>query len=322
MKEVIAFVKALYFDENGLILLEDYPRPEPGMGECLIEVTLAGICDTDIQLTQGYMGFAGVPGHEFVGVVREGPEEFIGKRVVGEINCPCGECAFCERGLGNHCPNRSVLGIYNRGGCFAEYLALPTENLHVIPDNVSDEAAVFTEPLAAAVNVPELVHIKLGDRILVLGDGKLGLLTAAVLASDAHRVTIAGRHPVRESLLAEMARPVSILSIDELEGSYDIIIEATGTSEGLATALEMVVPRGTIVLKTTIAGNYDMDLSPIVINEVTVVGNRCGPFVPALRLLEAGSVDPRPLIEGTVDLTGAKGLWKKGIKGLKWLIDI
>jgi len=315
-------MKALYFDDNGLTLRDDYPRPEPGLGECLIEVTLASICETDVQLTRGYMGFAGVPGHEFVGVVREGPDELVGKRVVGEINCPCGECEMCKRGLGNHCPNRSVLGISNRDGCFAEYIALPAENLNVVPDNVSDEAAVFAEPLAAAVNVPELVHIKFGDRILVMGDGKLGLLIAAVLASDAHRVTIAGKHPEREVIIAEMARPVSVISPDELEPGYDIIVEATGTSPGLASALRLVAPRGTVVLKTTVAGKYDIDLSPVVINEVTVVGNRCGPFVPALRLLETGLVDPRPLIEGTVDLAGARDMLESGAKGLKWLVEI
>lgn len=315
-------MKALYFDDNGLTLRDDYPRPEPGQGECLIEVTRAGICDTDVQLTRGYMGFVGVPGHEFVGVVREGPKELIGKRVVGEINCPCGDCASCNRGLGNHCPNRSVLGIFNRDGCFAEYIALPAKNLYVVPDSVNDKAAVFAEPLAAAVNVPELVHLKFGDRILVMGDGKLGLLIAAVLASDAHRVTVAGKHPEREAIIAEMARPVSIVSPNELKPGYDVIVEATGTSKGLASALQSIVPRGTIVLKTTVAGNYDTDLSPIVINEITVVGNRCGPIAPALRLLETGLVNPRPLVEGTVDLAGARDMLERGVKGLKWLVDM
>jgi threonine dehydrogenase-like Zn-dependent dehydrogenase len=315
-------MKALFFDGSNQVIRDDYPRPEPKMGECLVEVTLAGICDTDVQLTKGYMGFVGIPGHEFVGVVCEGPEAYIGERVVGEINCPCGECVFCGRGLGNHCPNRSVLGIYGRDGCFAEYIVLPIENLHLVPGTVSDEAAVFAEPLAAAVNVPELIHIKHHANILVMGDGKLGLLIASVLAADGYRVTVAGRHPEREAALPDVAKSVPIKTPDKLEPDYDIVIEATGTPHGFETALRLIVSRGTIVLKTTIASNYDVDLSPIVINEINVAGNRCGPFAPALRLLETGAINPTSLIEGTVDLEGAKNILGNGVKGLKWLVDM
>ncbi|MCP4230532.1 MAG: alcohol dehydrogenase catalytic domain-containing protein [bacterium] len=315
-------MKALYFDGDKLIIRDDYPRPEPDPRECLIETSLAGICDTDVQLTRGYMGFSGVPGHEFVGVVREGADELIGKRVVGEINCPCGECAFCRRGLGNHCPDRTVLGIVNRSGCFAEYVALPAENLHVVPDTVSDEAAVFAEPLAAAANVPELVHIGEADRVLVLGDGKLGLLIAAVLVAGGYDASVAGRHPERSDILAEIGHSVSVLPVADIDGGYDVVVEVTGTLEGLALALQSVVPLGTVVLKTTVAGNYDIDLSSIVINEIKVVGNRCGPFDAALRLLENHIVDPRPLIEGTIDLAGTKDLLEQEVMGLKWLVEI
>jgi threonine dehydrogenase-like Zn-dependent dehydrogenase len=272
-------------------------RPERSeIGTVLVKVNLAGICATDLQIFQGYMGFCGVPGHEFVGSVSEGPRDILGKRVVGEINFGCGRCENCARGLSRHCPNRSVMGILNADGAFAEYVAVPAANLHLVPDKVSDEEAVFTEPLAAAFEILEQVQLDPGDQVLVLGDGKLGNLCAQVLRLTGASVTALGKHEEKLKLI-KRAGIRTILLADWQPRHFDVVVEATGSASGLELALGAVRPRGTLIFKSTIAGNHDVSLASIVINEITVVGSRCGLFPPALEALEQKSVSVMPLIE-------------------------
>jgi threonine dehydrogenase-like Zn-dependent dehydrogenase len=291
-------MKAVVFDK-GISFPEDRPRPEPAEGEALIRVHMSGICNTDLELTRGYMGFCGILGHEFVGVVEgiSGPDTgFVGKRVVGGINLACGKCRYCRRGMKTHCADRTVLGILGKDGSFAEYVTLPVENLMEVPGDVSDEEAVFTEPLAAALQIADQVHIRPSDRILVMGDGKLGILTSLALRQFSADVTLAGKH-INKLDIAK-AQGVGTVNIMDLKaaGDYDIVVEATGSRSGLGTALEHVRPRGTVVLKTTVAGPSEINLASIVINEINVVGSRCGPFEPALSALSRGLLDVRPLI--------------------------
>ena len=272
-------------------------RPRAGaVPTALVKVHLAGICSTDLQIFKGYMGFRGVPGHEFVGAVSDGPESLLGKRVVGEINFGCGRCENCTRGLSRHCPNRSVMGILSADGAFAECVGLPAANLHLVPDKVSDEEAVFTEPLAAAFEILEQVQIDPGDQVLVLGDGKLGNLCAQVLRLTGANVTALGKHEDKLKLI-KRAGVRTILLNDWKPRLFDVVVEATGSASGLELALGAVRPRGTLVLKSTIAGNHDVSLAAIVINEITVIGSRCGVFAPALAALEEKSVSVTPLIE-------------------------
>jgi threonine dehydrogenase-like Zn-dependent dehydrogenase len=316
-------MRALIWDGHELNFIPSYPTPTPrskiedresrivgatgGRPErsenqtTLVKVHLAGICATDLQIFQGYMGFRGVPGHEFVGSVSEGPRDLLGKRVVGEINFGCGRCENCARGLSRHCPNRSVMGILNADGAFAEYVAVPAANLHLVPDKVSDEEAVFTEPLAAAFEILEQVQLNLGDQVLVLGDGKLGNLCAQVLRVTGASVTALGKHEDKLKLI-KRAGVRTILLTDWQPRQFDVIVEATGSASGLELALGAVRPRGTLVLKSTIAGNHDVSLAPIVVNEITVIGSRCGLFVPALEALEEKSVAVTPLIEKVYSL--------------------
>jgi threonine dehydrogenase-like Zn-dependent dehydrogenase len=298
-------MKALIFDKT-LRYVTTHPRPEPPRGEALIRVSMAGICDTDIQITKGYMGFSGIPGHEFVGIVEgiNGDDQSLkGKRVVGGINCGCGICDWCLRGLGRHCPERTTLGISGRDGAFAEFVTVPLANLYEVPENVTDEEAVFTEPLAAAFEILEQVRPRPTDRVLVMGDGKLGILSALVLASTGAEVTLAGRH--REKL--KRAGDAGVQKIElwdstfEIRNSkfhmfYDVVVEATGSPLGFENAMASVKPRGTIILKTTVAEGSMLNLWPVVVNEITVVGSRCGPFEPALRALSQKCIDVRPLI--------------------------
>ena len=262
----------------------------------LVKVHLAGICSTDLQILKGYMGFTGVPGHEFVGSVTEGPSEWLGKRVVGEINFGCGACEYCARNLSRHCPKRRVMGIVNADGAFAEYVALPVANLHAVPDDVSDEAAVFTEPLAAAVEILTQIQLNPGDEVLVLGDGKLGNLCAQVLQLTGAKVSALGKHADKLSLIKK-AGVRTILLCDWRPRQFDIVVEATGSASGLELALSAVRPRGTLILKSTIAGKHDVSLAPIVINEINLIGSRCGPFPDALEALAEKRVSVSPLIE-------------------------
>jgi threonine dehydrogenase-like Zn-dependent dehydrogenase len=262
----------------------------------LIKVHLAGICSTDLQIFSGYMGFTGVPGHEFIGSVVDGPRELVGKRVVGEINFGCGRCEACRRDLARHCPNRSVMGILNADGAFAEYLTAPVENLHPVPDCIEDEEAVFVEPLAAAFEILTQIQFNPGDEVLVLGDGKLGNLCAQVLRLTGARISAVGRHPEKLALI-KRAGVRTILLKDWQPRLFDVVVEATGSASGLELALGAVRPRGAVVLKSTIAGNHQVSLAPIVINEINVIGSRCGPFPDALNALAARQVAVAPLIE-------------------------
>jgi threonine dehydrogenase-like Zn-dependent dehydrogenase len=295
---------ALYFD--GQPAVKELPRPEPGAGEVLVKVRLAGICGTDLQVLRGYHGFRGVMGHEFVGEVA-GPEDSptLGQRVVGEINIGCGGCDLCRRGLARHCRQRRVLGLKDHDGACAQYLTLPEANLHAVPPEVPDVLAVFTEPLAAALRVPELAPVSAADRVLVVGDGRLGLLITWVLAWRGAEIHLAGRHPEHLALVQPQG-VATFLSADLPPGDYDLVVEASGSPAGLELALARVRPQGTVVLKSTYVERYPLDPAALVVPEVRLVGSRCGPFPEALDLLRAGRVDPRPLIDGTFPL--AQGL--------------
>lgn len=293
--------------------VRDYPAPprvasdrHGGLShsgdEVLVRVRLAGICATDLEIARGYMQFTGVPGHEFVGTVERGPAELIGRRVVAEINCPCGRCELCRRGLANHCPQRTVLGIAGRDGAFAEYLTVPTANCHVVPDEITDRQAVFVEPLAAAAHVLDALELNRGARVAVLGSGRLGLLVAQVLARQACDLVVIGRN---ERTL-EMCRRWGLRAVPSTpaagEATCDAVVECTGTPEGLRRALTLCRPTGTIVLKSTYAESATVDLAPVVVNEVRVVGNRCGAFPRALRLLVTGDVRVEDMITAVYPL--------------------
>jgi threonine dehydrogenase-like Zn-dependent dehydrogenase len=295
-------MRALYWNGGNLSFESAYRQPVAGAQTALVKVHLAGICATDLQILKGYMGFTGVPGHEFVGSVTDGPDEWIGKRVVGEINFGCGDCDNCRRDWSRHCPNRSVMGILNADGAFAEYLSLPVANLHAVPENVSDEEAVFTEPLAAAFEILTQIQLNLGDDVLVIGDGKLGNLCAQVLRLPGAKVTTLGKHGDKLALIKK-AGVRTILLNDWQPRLFDVVVEATGSASGLELALSAVRPRGTLVLKSTIAAAHQVSLAPIVINEINVIGSRCGPFADALDALSAKRVSVTPLIDQVYALT-------------------
>jgi threonine dehydrogenase-like Zn-dependent dehydrogenase len=288
-----------------LQLVESYPKSKPTPGEVQIRTILAGICNTDLEIVRGYAGFHGVLGHEFVGVVEQAEDPaWHGQRVVGEINAACGTCPTCRAGRPTHCPNRTALGIRGRDGVMAEYFCLPSENLHPVPDNVPDEAAVFAEPLAAACEILEQVHVHPSDRVIVLGDGKLGLLVAQTLALTGCELTVVGRHP--DKLARLEARGIATQVGDRgLEGDADVVVECTGQPGGFLAARKMARPRGTVVLKSTYHGEIQTDLSRIVVDELTLVGSRCGPFPPALRLLDQQLVDVTSMIEAEYPLADA-----------------
>jgi threonine dehydrogenase-like Zn-dependent dehydrogenase len=280
----------------------------------VIQTTLAGICNTDLEILAGYADFHGVLGHEFVGIVEWAAEaSLIGARVVGEINVGCGQCDICNptavssarvSGGARHCPDRTALGIRDRDGALAERFCLPATNLYLVPEHVPDEAAVFAEPLAAACEVLEQVHVRPTDRVVVLGDGKLGQLIAQVLALTGCNLTVVGRHEEKLSILSDLGIPVQI-GQQGLEMCADLVVECTGRAEGFYTARQLVRPRGTLVLKSTYHGSVDTDLSSLVVDEIQIVGSRCGPFDAALRLLERGLVEVSPLIESVYPLEQA-----------------
>ncbi len=296
-------MNALWLEDRRLSL-QDVPVPEPLDGEALIRVLRAGICNTDVELTRGYYPYRGILGHEFVGMVEKGPAELRGKRVVGEINAVCGDCVACRHGRPTHCENRTVLGIVGRDGAFAEYLILPVENLHVVPDDVSTDAATFTEPLAAALEIQEQIDIGDSDRVLVIGDGKLGQLVARTLALTDCDLVVLGRHPEKLNLLSASGISTA-LSADEVPAGFDIAVECTGNSGGFNVALSRVRPRGTVVMKSTYADDLTFDAATVVVNEVTLVGSRCGPFVPALELLASENIDVDSLISARYALGDA-----------------
>ena len=275
-----------------------YPQPVPPPGEALVRVTLAGICNTDLELMKGYLGFRGVLGHEFVGVVEESPAPaLVGQRVVGEINAYCGLCDTCRSGLLSHCPHGTTLGISGRDGAFADYVSLPTQLLHVIDDDVPDSAAVFVEPLAAAVEILEQVSVRPSDRVVVLGDGKLGLLVAQVLSLTGCDLVVVGRHEDKLAILSRRGIAVALDGRAADLGVADLVVDCVGRSEGFSRALRLLRPRGTLVLKSTYHGPAAVDLTTLVVDEITLVGSRCGPFGPALRMLAKGLVEVEPLID-------------------------
>ncbi|NLN92397.1 MAG: alcohol dehydrogenase catalytic domain-containing protein [Candidatus Hydrogenedens sp.] len=287
-------MKALYYD--GTLSIREVPEPSPAPGEALIRVLIAGICNTDLEIIRGYMGFQGILGHEFVGIVEKAANPYLlGKRVVGEINCPCGNCRFCRMEMPGHCPERSVLGISGRPGAFAEYLCLPEANLHLVPDSVSDDAASFTEPLAAAFRIIDQLSPSSEDQIIVLGDGKLAqLITQTMWLHSKHTVCL-GKHDWKLSLLRDLG--ISTQHFGTYQGDMaDVVIEATGRPEGLNHALRLIRPEGTIILKTTCHDNSSFDAARAVVNEIRIQGSRCGPFRPALEALALGTVEVHPLI--------------------------
>jgi threonine dehydrogenase-like Zn-dependent dehydrogenase len=297
-------MKALVYDGQ-LRLSDDYADPIPLPGEARIRTTLAGICRTDLEILHGYAGFQGVLGHEFVGIVDQAEDPaLIGQRVVGEINIACGVCDMCRGGRPNHCSARTALGIRGRDGVMAEQFCLPARNLHPVPDNVPDRVAVFTEPLAAACEVLEQVHIQPTHRVVVLGDGKLGLLVAQVLALTGCDLIAVGRHPEKLAILEARGIPTQIGN-QGLAGRADLVVECTGRAEGFDVGRRLVRPRGTIVLKSTYHGMVEIDLSRLVVDEVQIVGSRCGPFPAAMRLLAEGLIDVIPLIEAEYSLDKA-----------------
>jgi len=292
--------------DAGKVELRQTPQPERPEGFALIRLIQAGICNTDLELQRGYYGFSGVPGHEFVGeVVAADSKELIGKRVVGEINLACGHCTWCRRGLGRHCPTRTVLGIVRHPGAFREFLTLPESNLHVVPDSIPTEAAVFAEPLAAACEILDQVQIPCGTAVAVLGDGKLGLLVAQVLQVNGYKVHQFGRHPEKLRIAAHTGVTTEIRGENLPEAEYRWVVDATGSQAGLHAAIRMVEPRGTIILKSTVHGEIPLDTAPVIVNEITLVGSRCGRFEPALELLRLGVINVTSMIADTMPLGSA-----------------
>ena len=316
-------MRALYLDKT-LAVRENYPVPTPPPGEALVRVRLVGVCNTDLELVRGYMSFCGVPGHEFVGVVErcESAPEWVGQRVVGEINAACGQCETCRASRPTHCPHRTTLGIAGRDGAFADYLCLPVANLHLVPGSVPDQAAVFTEPLAAACEITQAVHIRPTDRVAVLGDGKLGLLCAQVLQLAGCNLLAIGRHEGSLEILARRGIKTALAKAPT-PSEFDVVVEATGTPEGFAEARQLVRSRGTIVLKSTYHRAVDADLTRVVVDEVTLVGSRCGPFAPALRLMEQRLVEVTWLIQARYPLSdGLAAFERAGRRGtLKVLVE-
>jgi len=288
-------VKAVVFDRS-LSFRSDYPDPRPGEGECVVRVALAGICGTDMHILDGYMGFHGVLGHEMVGTVVNGSPRWKGRRVVAEINCVCRQCDMCHSGLSNHCRRRTVMGILGRDGCFAELVAVPEANLHAVPDGLSDEEAGFAEPLAAAYQEVAQCPIEPRTTVSVVGSGRLGLLVAQVLAEKGCKLSVVGRNPVK--LLLCEKRGIQAIHVDEVaaRNDRDVVVECSGSPQGLELAMQLVRARGTIVLKSTYAKSEPVELAPLVINEVRVLGSRCGPFEEAINALARQAVEVRSMI--------------------------
>lgn len=318
-------MRALVYANRSLSFEPHYPDPPLTKGEALIRVLQAGICNTDLEITRGYLDFQGILGHEFVGIVEEvidmsgipSASPLVGQRVVGEINAAChsSDCWYCQHNMPTHCPHRTTLGILGRNGAFAEYLTLPIENLHPVPDNVSNEEAVFVEPLAANFEILEQVHLKPTDRVVILGDGKMGQLAAQVLTLSGCEVVMVGKH--EEKLVLVEKHGVHTCLLDDAERfagengqRADMIVECTGSAQGLALALRIVRPRGVLILKTTVSAMSTLHLAPIVIDEIRVQGSRCGPFAPALRALSQKRIDVHSLITANYTLDEGPAAFK------------
>jgi threonine dehydrogenase-like Zn-dependent dehydrogenase len=323
-------MRALCFDKE-LKLMPVFPMPPKKTGEALVKVLLAGICGTDIEVINGYRNFHGILGHEFVGIVQDANDQkLIGKRVVSEINIGCGECPLCRKGIKEHCKKRKVIGIEGHDGCFADYIAVPEANLHIIPDDIGNDKALFIEPLAAAFSIVNGTWIKPTDRVAVIGDGTIGILSAQVIKITGADVCVIGKHKKKLSILEWMGidtftflgqdeKGVHVRSSNGAEKCmpshhFDVVVECSGSPRGIDMARFLVVPRGTIVIKTTVKDGVSLDLTFAVIHEVHVVGSRCGPFQPAIRALRKGLVEVRPLITGRFpfeDWQGAMQMIKK-----------
>ena len=297
-------MQAIWLEDQQIRLRDDIRQPNRPT-EALIRIRKAGICSTDLELVKGYYPYAGIPGHEFVGEVVNAPDKsWIGRRVVGEINAVCGACEACHNGRPTHCENRTVLGIVNRDGVFAEYTSLPLENLQRVPDSVPDEAAVFTEPLAAALEIQQQMQVKPTDRVLLIGAGRLGQLIAQTLTLTGCDLRVVAHHLYQQQLLS--ARGICLITEGETQPrKWDIVVEATGSPGGFDLARRAIRPRGTILLKSTYKGDMNVNFSSIVVDEITVLGSRCGPFEPALRLLENHAVNPIVLIAAQYKLREA-----------------
>jgi threonine dehydrogenase-like Zn-dependent dehydrogenase len=291
--------------EGGRVEMRRVAKPARPAGFALIRLVAAGICNTDLELQRGYYGFSGTPGHEFVGeVVEADNSKLVGRRVVGEINLACGTCDWCRKGLGRHCPSRTVLGIVKHPGAFSEFFTLPERNLHVLPETIPDEHATFVEPLAATCEVLDQVAIPRGGEVAVLGDGKLGLLVTQVLVEHGARVHLYGRYAAKLMIAAECGAETYVT--DVLPGSrYEWVVEATGAPEGLSRAVHMARPRGTVIMKSTVHGAVSLDTAAVVVNEIALVGSRCGRFEPALALLESGLLRVDEMISDRFPLSEA-----------------
>ncbi|MCD7879984.1 MAG: alcohol dehydrogenase catalytic domain-containing protein [Candidatus Gastranaerophilales bacterium] len=301
-------MKAVYFDEK-VKLVTNCAKPEMRANEALIKVEICGICNTDYEITKGYMGYKGILGHEFIGTVEAvnsaAHKSWIGKRVAGEINNGCGECEWCKKGLERHCPNRETLGIWKKDGCMAEYVSIPIKNLIEIPDNVESQEAVFIEPLAAALEILEQHHIKPYEKVAVLGDGKLGLIAALALNAAGLDVTLIGKHQNKLNIAKEQNVKTKIVSEQTQTKCFDVVVEATGSLNGFETSVSLVKPRGTLVLKSTIAASGEFNLAPVVVDEITILGSRCGQFKPALRFLEQKKINFKPMISAIYNIDNA-----------------
>lgn len=294
-------MRATVFDGKKLSFLDDFPDPKPD--EALVRIDLAGICGTDLEILDGYMSYHGILGHEFVGtVVKSSDSDLVGKRVVGEINVGCGKCSSCKSGMERHCPNRTVLGILNRNGAFAEFLSLPEKNLHVIPDTITDEQAVFVEPLAAAFEITEQVDLKPDWHVAIVGDGRLAQLIANVLKLYCSDIVCFGRHENKLASLKKLGIQTRIGIEKNVQNIFDLVVEATGNNSGFVDTMKLVKPRGTVILKSTIASKENLDLTPAVVNEITLVGSRCGKFRPAIDALASHKISVDDLIDSTYPL--------------------
>jgi len=311
-------MRALWLENKQLQFRDDLPLPELGSGDVLIQPRLSGICSTDLELVNGYYPFTGIPGHEFVGDVIEAPgfPDLEGKRVVGEINITCGNCIHCQQDRGSHCVHRTVLGISGRNGVFADNFTLPAENLHIVPDSISDEQAVFTEPLAAALEIQEQIDISPTDKVLILGAGRLGQLVAQTISLNDCDLAVVARYPKQRKLLEN--RGIKVLEENNIApGTMDIVVDTTGSPSGFEAARTAVRSRGTIVMKSTYAGTLEINASSLVVDEITLIGSRCGPFGPALNLIKDQLVDPVSLIEETFQITDSiAAIDKAGERGV------
>jgi alcohol dehydrogenase len=309
--------------ENGAVAVREVPIPKRLPGFALLRLLTGGICNTDLELQRGYYGFSGTPGHEFVAQVAAADNpSLLGQRVVGEINLACHACDWCSRGLARHCPRRTVLGIVNHPGAFQEFFTLPERNLHVVPPGIADERAVFTEPLAAACEILDQVSIPSGKTVAVLGDGKLGLLIAMVLRAHGYRVRQFGRHPEKLRIAAAAGVEVEMAGARLPQAEYGWVVDATGSAEGLRAAAAMARPRGTVILKSTVHGMVPIDTAPLIVNEITLVGSRCGRFEAALPLLDHPGIRLQEMVAARYPLRQAAEAFARASAGgtLKVLI--